>query len=86
VSVYLQQMHIRAKVYKIAKNTFEKYILHIEVHIYILVLITDECLLHVRIFVLFILLGVSLYLNCKLIWTEHFCHREEQFVCFSLIY
>ena len=43
VSVYLQQMHIRAKVYKIAKNTFQKYILHIEVHIYILVLITDEC-------------------------------------------
>ena len=34
-------MHIRAKVYKIAKNTFEKYILHIEVHIYVLVLITD---------------------------------------------
>ena len=85
VSVYLQQMHIRAKVYKIAKNTFEKYILHIAVHVYILVLITDECLLHARTFVLFILLGFSLYLNCNLLWTEHFCHREKQFICFSLI-
>jgi hypothetical protein len=55
-------MHIRARVYKTAKNTFEKYILHIEIHIYILVLIADECLLCARIVVL---LGFSLYLNCK---------------------
>jgi hypothetical protein len=73
-------MHIRTKVYKIAKNTFEKYI---ELHIYTLVLITDECLLHVKIFVLFILLGFSLYLNCKLLRTGYFCHREEHFLCFS---
>ena len=64
VSVYLQQMHMRAKIYKIAKNTYEKHILHTEIHIYILVLIMDECPLHARIFVLYFLLGVSLYLNC----------------------
>jgi hypothetical protein len=78
-------MHIRAKVYKIAKNTFEKYILHIKVNIYILVFITDACLLHARIFLLLVLLGFGLYLNCKLLWTEHICCREEQFVCFYLI-
>jgi hypothetical protein len=74
-------MDVRAKVYKIAKNTFEKYILHIEVHIYTFVLITDECLPHARIFVLFILLGFSLYLNLKLMWIDHFYYREEHFVC-----
>jgi len=70
---------------KLQRTHLKKYILHIEVDIDILVLITDVCLLHARIFVFFILLGFSLYLNCKLLWTGHFCHREEQFVCFSLI-
>jgi hypothetical protein len=79
--MYLQQTDIMANVYRIAKNTFEKYILHTEVHIYILVLITDECLLHARIFVLFILLSVSLYLNLKLLWIEHFFYREQHWAC-----
>lgn len=39
------------------------------------------CVLHARIVVLFIFLGFSLYLNCKQLCTEHFCHREEHFIC-----